>query len=92
MVQDRMAQGFGITTGIQEAREGSSGLSSSRLTTVQGNCVARRAPRRPGHGSLSVSDQHSHHCWNAIAPKVHQLARMHRHVSGYGIVPKLVAD
>ena len=38
----------------------SSGLSSSRLTTVQGNCVARWAPRRPGYGSLSVSDQHAH--------------------------------
>ena len=58
MVQDRMAQGFGITTGIQEARKGkytllgtagnfnsllSSGLSSSRLTTVQGMGHSRSA-------------------------------------------------
>ena len=93
-VQDRMPQGLGIVTGLQEARKRkntmlgtadnfhsllSSGLSSSRLTTVQGNCAARWAPRRPGYGSLSVSDQHAHllECNSAVGASARSNAPSH---------------
>ena len=93
-VLDRMAQGLGIATGLQEARKGkytllgtadnfnsllSNGLSSSRLTTVQGNCAARWAPRRPGYGSPSVSDQHAHllECNTAVGASARSNAPSH---------------